>query len=192
MWEVCRCPQLKSWTRDASKGEILFPVIFLIFIAIPIIEIAVFIKVGGLIGVVPTIVLVIGFTVFGVWLLRQQGLQTFRRTQTAMNHGEMPVNEMMDGFFLVLAALLMVAPGLVTDAIGIVLLLPPVRRALGHLARRWVTLRSVNVQFGGPPPGQGSPPAGRGPIIEGEASEINEPSKTNDQDHRLGQDRSRQ
>jgi len=158
----------------------LFPVIFLIFVAVPIIEIAVFIKVGGLIGVIPTLALVIAVAIFGTWLLRQQGLQTFNKAQAAMNRGEMPVGEMLDGFFLVLAALLMVTPGLLTDAIGFALLVPQVRRALGVVARRWVMARTVQTSFYQSDPrdrrADGSPrtDTGAGPIIDGEANEIDE------------------
>ena len=158
----------------------MFPVIFLLFVAVPIIEIAVFIKVGGLIGVIPTLALVIAVAIFGTWLLRQQGLQTFNKAQAAMNRGEMPVGEMLDGFFLVLAALLMVTPGLLTDAIGFALLVPQVRRALGVIARRWVMARTVRANFYQSDPqdrrADGPPRAdrGTGPIIDGEASEVDE------------------
>ena len=158
------------------KGPFLFPVIFLLFVAVPIIEIAVFIKVGGLIGVLPTLALVIGVAIFGTWLLRQQGLATFTKAQAAMNRGEMPVGEMLDGFFLVLAALLMVTPGLLTDALGFALLVPGLRKGLGVLARRWVMARGVQTSFYQSDPHQQRGPRGdtTGPIIEGEASEVHE------------------
>ena len=158
----------------------MFPVIFLAFVLVPIIEIAVFIKVGGLIGILPTLALVIGIAIFGTWLLRQQGLQTFNKAQTALSRGEMPVGEMMDGFFLVLAALLMVTPGLLTDAIGFLLLVPAVRTMLSAFARRWAMSHAVKTEFY-----QSSSefrtethhqPSGKGPIIDGEAHEI-EPGK---------------
>jgi len=154
----------------------LFPVIFLAFVLVPIVEIAVFIKVGGLIGVLPTLALVIGIAIFGTWLLRQQGLQTFNKAQSALSRGEMPVGEMMDGFFLVLAALLMVTPGLLTDAIGFLLLVPAVRTMLGALARRWATAHAIktefyqsSAEFRTEEPNQ---PSRQGPIIDGEAHEI--------------------
>ena len=161
------------------KGLPLFPVIFLIFVAVPIIEIAIFIKVGGLIGAMPTLALVIGVAIFGTWLLRRQGLQTFTKAQSAMNRGEMPVGEMLDGFFLVLAALLMVTPGLLTDAIGFALLVPQVRKGLGVVARRWVMARTVQTTFYHVDPMDETRPPPRnegatGPIIDGEASEVDE------------------
>lgn len=154
----------------------MFPVVFLALILIPIAEIAVFIKVGGLIGVLPTLALVIGIAIFGTWLLRQQGLQTFIKVQSALNRGEIPVGEMLDGFFLVLAALLMMTPGLLTDAVGFVLLIPAVRKALGAITKRWALSRTVTTEFYHTPPG--SPTDShwhheqKGQVIEGEAQEV--------------------
>lgn len=167
----------------------MFPVLFVLFVAVPIIEIALLIKVGGLIGVVPTLALVVGTAMLGTWILRQQGMATFSKAQAAMNRGEMPVREMADGFFLVIAALLMLTPGLMTDALGFAFLVPGIRRNLGAVAMRWIMARSVHVQFSQGGPG-GSPfgtaqdesrgrgrPDGAGPIIEGEASEVDDDAK---------------
>lgn len=153
----------------------MIPVIFLALVLVPIAEIAVFIKVGGLIGVVPTIALVVAIAIFGTWLLRRQGLQTFTRAQAALNRGEMPVGEMLDGFFLVFAALLMVTPGLLTDALGFALLTPPVRRFLGALLRRWAMARATVVRFHGESYGRRED----GPIIEGEAMPADEAGDEN-------------
>ncbi|MFZ3033565.1 MAG: FxsA family protein [Parvibaculum sp.] len=154
----------------------MFPVIFLAFVLVPIVEIAVFIKVGGLIGVLPTLALIIGIAIFGIWLLRQQGLQTFNKAQSALSQGEMPVGEMMDGFFLVLAALLMVTPGLLTDAVGFLLLVPGIRTAFGALARRWAMKHAVKTEFYQSSTefrtGERHQSPGKGHIIDGEAHEI--------------------
>ena len=154
----------------------MFPIIFLALVLVPIAEIAVFIKVGGLIGVLPTLALVIGIAIFGTWLLRQQGLQTFNKAQSALSRGEMPVGEMMDGFFLVLAALLMVTPGLLTDALGFLLLVPGVRMSLGALARQWLMRHTVTTEFYQSSAGfrESDHPRsmGEGPVIDGEAREI--------------------
>lgn len=167
----------------------MFPVVFLAFILIPIAEIAVFIKVGGLIGVLPTLALVIGIAIFGTWLLRQQGLQTFTKAQSALNRGEIPVGEMLDGFFLVLAALLMVTPGLLTDAVGFALLIPTVRKALGAMAKKWALSRTVTTEFYHAPPSGAADPRWQngldGQVIEGEAQEIDpENAAANDKDQK--------
>ncbi|WP_049767728.1 FxsA family protein [Parvibaculum lavamentivorans] len=152
--------------------------LFIIFVAIPVIEIAIFIQVGGLIGVPATIAIVLGTALLGASLLRVQGLQTWRRAEAAMRRGEPPVAEMLDGVFLFIAALLMVTPGLFTDCVGVVLLIPPFRRAAGRYAAARLS-QGVSFQFraGGMSGGSGpKPPQGGGPVIEGEAEEIGEES----------------
>lgn len=148
----------------------MIPVIFLALVLVPIAEIAVFIKVGGLIGVAPTIGLVVAVAIFGTWLLRRQGLQTFTRAQAALNRGEMPVGDMLDGLLLFLAALLMVTPGLLTDALGFALLVPAMRRALSPLLMRWAMARAAagTVFYSDIRKTPG------GPIIEGEAFAVDE------------------
>lgn len=172
----------------------MLPFIFLALILAPVAEIAVFIKVGGLIGVLPTIALVIAISLYGAWLLRHQGLQTFTRVQAALNRGETPVGEMLDGFLLVLAGLLMLTPGLLSDVAGFVLLVPAVRRALRPMLARWASARATttvfHTDFGAH--GRRTPDewelrgtAGRGPIIEGEASEVDESEGRSPGDKRL-------
>lgn len=162
-------------TQISEAGATLIPILFLALILVPIAEIAVFIKVGGLIGVLPTVALVIAVAIFGTWLLKRQGMRTFTRAQAAFNRGEMPVGEMLDGFFLVIAALLMVTPGLLTDLAGFALLIPAVRRRLGPLVARWVGARATTTVFHGDFAGyERREPGGRGPVIEGEASVIDE------------------
>lgn len=171
----------------------MLPFIFLALVLVPIAEIAVFIKVGGLIGVLPTVALVIAISIYGAWLLRHQGLQTFTRVQAALNRGEMPVGEMLDGFLLVLAAVLMLAPGLLTDAAGFMLLIPAVRKAFRPMLARWASARATTAVFHtdfGAHSGQRSDEwertvDGRGPIIEGEATEVNEADRQSSDNKRL-------
>lgn len=150
--------------------------LFFIFIAIPVIEIAIFIQVGGVIGVPATIGIVLATAFLGASLLRVQGLQTWRRAEEAMRRGEPPVAEMLDGVFLFIAALLMVTPGLFTDCIGVLLLIPPLRRAAGRAAARRLAASggfSVHMRGGMGPGGPGGGERrGAGPVIEGEAEEI--------------------
>ena len=151
--------------------------LFAVFVAVPIVEIAIFIQVGGLIGLWPTIAIVLGTALLGAALIRVQGFQTWRRAEEAMKRGEPPLGEMLDGVFLLVAALLMVTPGLFTDCIGILLLIPPVRREIGRRVAARLA-RSANVQFhmSGMGPGGhtqgGHTQGGPGPVIEGEAEEI--------------------
>ncbi len=158
------------------------PIILLALITVPLIEIAIFIEVGGLIGPLPTIALVIAIAIGGTWLLRRQGLGAFQRAQAAINRGEMPVADVMDGFVLIFAALLMVTPGLLTDAIGLLLLIPALRRRFGQAVARWAMKRGKVGIFGmgdaGPSSGSSSPyRRGPGPIIEGKAEAVEEPAE---------------
>ncbi|MDO8290770.1 MAG: FxsA family protein [Parvibaculum sp.] len=145
--------------------------ILLLLIGLPVIEITLFIKVGGLLGVLPTILLIFGMSVLGTWLLRQQGLQSLGKMQSAMARGEMPMGDMLDGFILVLAGLLFILPGFFTDILGFALLLPPIRKAFGAVAARWLAARSVKTSFYAANSYQSHKDTG-GPIIEGEATEV--------------------
>lgn len=102
----------------------------LIFIIVPIVELAIFIKVGGYIGVLWTLALIILTAIVGVNLLRQQGLSVLMRAGQKMNEGSLPARELAEGFLLALAGALLLTPGFVTDGFGFSLLIPTVRGAL--------------------------------------------------------------
>ena len=110
--------------------------ILLALIAVPLMEIAVFIEVGGRIGLLPTIALCILSAMAGAALLRRQGLATLMRARAAMDRGEFPVGEVFDGFCILLAGALLLTPGFVSDVIGLTLFLPPVRRRFRILMAR--------------------------------------------------------
>jgi len=112
----------------------MFLIFFLIFLATPILEIVLFIQVGGVIGVVPTILIVIVTAIVGSILLRLQGSAVIRRTQLALRAGELPVDPVIDGISLLVAGALLLTPGFFTDAVGFLLFVPPFRRSLA----RWI------------------------------------------------------
>jgi UPF0716 protein FxsA len=99
---------------------------------LPLIEIAVFIWIGGLIGVLPTILLTVVTALAGTLMLRQQGLSLLMRMQKELDAGRSPGNEVMQGAMIVLASIFLLIPGFVTDAIGLLLFIPPVREALAR------------------------------------------------------------
>ncbi|MET1416339.1 FxsA family protein [Roseibium sp. HPY-6] len=101
-------------------------------ILLPLIEIAVFIWVGGLIGVLPTILLTVITAMAGTIMLRQQGLSLLMRMQSELDAGRAPGNEVMQGAMIVLASIFLLIPGFVTDAVGLLLFVPPVRAALAN------------------------------------------------------------
>lgn len=151
-------------------GRLLFAAL----IVVPIVEIAVFINVGGIIGLWPTLAVVILTAVAGTYLLRQQGLATLMRAQRKLSSEELPLAELFDGACILFAGALLLTPGFVTDAVGLLLMAPPVRRSLGkHL---WRALSShVDVRGFGPGAGPGGRPAGGGVgdgVIDGDYEEI--------------------
>ncbi len=112
---------------------------------LPLMEIAVFIWIGGLIGIFPTILLTVITALAGTVMLRQQGISLLMRMQKELDAGRAPGNEVMQGAMIVLASILLLIPGFVTDAIGLLLFVPPVREALV----RFIISRSDVVIVGG-------------------------------------------
>jgi len=106
------------------------PYLFLLFLFMPVIEIWLIIEVGSSIGAAWTILLIFFTAFLGATLLRQQGFSTLFRARQKMDEGEVPAREMLEGVMLAFAGALMLTPGFVTDGIGFLLLLPPVRSAL--------------------------------------------------------------
>jgi UPF0716 protein FxsA len=112
------------------------PVIFLMFIVLPVVEMAVLIQVGSLIGVLYTIGLVLLTAVVGAVLLRQQGLATLLKANQRMNSGELPAREVAEGLILAVGGALLLTPGFVTDTIGFLCLIPGSRHWLAAQALR--------------------------------------------------------
>ncbi|MFP6734331.1 MAG: FxsA family protein, partial [Rhodospirillales bacterium] len=102
-------------------------IIFILLLAVPIVEIGVFIEVGGLIGLWPTITVIFVTAAIGAALLRAQGLAVMYRAQEAMARGEMPLTQVFDGLCLLFAGAMLLTPGFVTDGVGFLLFIPPLR-----------------------------------------------------------------
>jgi len=126
-------------------------------IIVPLMEIAVFVKVAGWVGLIPAIGLAVAAGVIGVALLRAQGFSTVARMRAALDRGEPPVREVFDGACLMVAGALLLLPGLVSDVLALLLLPPPIRAAL----RAWLGrhLRAGGVVVTG---------EGRTEVIEGD------------------------
>lgn len=116
--------------------------ILLALIAMPIIEIAVFIDVGEKIGLANTLVVVFLTAIAGAGLLRWQGLSVLGRAQAALHEGRFPLDEIFDGLCLVFAGALLLTPGFVTDTIGFLLFLPPIRLVLKSVAGRAIAQKA--------------------------------------------------
>lgn len=138
----------------------------------PLIEIALFVLIGGAIGLWPTLAWVIGTAVFGSWLIRRQG----QRAQFALRHGlaamSDPVSPAAHGTMLVFAGILLILPGFLTDAIGLLLLLPPVRNMLASPITARFSVRTAGFR------GTSTRRPGQPDIIDGEFYEVNTPTTT--------------
>ena len=113
----------------------------LLFILVPIAEIYVILQVGHAIGALNTVALLVVVSFFGAWLMKREGLGTLRRAQRQIDAGVVPGTELVDGALIILGGALMLTPGFLTDIVGILLLLPPVRAALRTFVRRRLTRR---------------------------------------------------
>ncbi|MGI9403871.1 MAG: FxsA family protein [Hyphomicrobium sp.] len=109
--------------------------LLLVFIAFPLLEIALLIKVGQMIGFWSTIAILIAAAGLGIVVVRQQSLSMVSRAFAAMNEGKPPIGPVFESFVIIVAGFLLMIPGLLTDAVGLLLLIPPVRRG----AITWAT-----------------------------------------------------
>ena len=114
----------------------------ILFLLVPVAEIAVFVQVGSRIGAGMTVLLVVVSAVVGVWLVRRQGLATATRVQAMVARGESPALGMLEGMALLAAGVLLVIPGFLTDIAAFVLLIPPLRRGIIRLYLRRMRLES--------------------------------------------------
>ena len=152
----------------------------LVFIVLPIAEIYVIIKVGEAIGFLPTLALLILDGFLGAALARSQGRAAWARFNRALAEGRVPTREVFDGAMVVVGGAFLLAPGFITDAIGLLLLLPPTRAAFRAVVARLALRRvafTTRVVGWGPGPGRRGPsgPPGKGDYdYEGTAQEVDE------------------
>jgi UPF0716 protein FxsA len=120
-----------------------------LFIVVPIAELYVIIKVGELIGVLPTLALLLADALLGSLLLRHQGRGAWRRFNEAIAARRFPGKEVADGVLIVIGGTLLLTPGFITDVVGLFLLIPPTRAIARALLRRFTVARFTVVSFGG-------------------------------------------
>ncbi|MBS1887069.1 MAG: FxsA family protein [Actinobacteria bacterium] len=135
--------------------------LLLAFIVVPLAELYVIIQVGELIGVVPTLLLLLADAVLGSWLIKHQGRSAWRRFNQALAERRLPGKEVTGGFLIILGGALLIAPGFITDIFGALLLVPPTRAVARRILRRFTIGRVavVGVPVGAAMGGFG---AGRG------------------------------
>lgn len=105
-------------------------ILFIFFLIIPFAEIYLLLKIGGFIGVFPTVLLVVFTAVLGAFLLRQQGFSTWQRFQDGLAKGQIPAVEMIEGPILLVGGALLLTPGFFTDVLGFACLIPAARRKI--------------------------------------------------------------
>ncbi|MGI9425487.1 MAG: FxsA family protein [Hyphomicrobiaceae bacterium] len=171
--------------------------ILLLFVAVPLIELALLIELGRQIGFWWTIGIVI-FTAFaGTAVLQQQGLQTLGRINESMASGVPPIEPVVEGFFLVIAGAFLLTPGILTDTVGFLLLVPPLRRMMARWSfDRIMATGSVYVRTAGRRPESDSsraesayrprPDVGDGPIIDGDFQRVEDPKQDRPPHHDVG------
>lgn len=115
--------------------------LFLLFALLPVVELALLVQIGSRIGVTPTVALVLATGAAGALLARAQGLRALRRLQEAVGAGAFPGDEIFDGVLILGGALLLLTPGLLTDAVGFGALIPGTRRLLKGFLERQVRRR---------------------------------------------------
>lgn len=124
----------------------IVPLLILLFVGLPLIELYVLIQVGSEIGALSTILLSILTAVIGAWLVRHQGFGILMRVRDLLDRGEVPAIEMMDGALILAAGLFLILPGFLTDGLGFLLLISPLRR---RLIERYIRIQPMNMQAPG-------------------------------------------
>ena len=155
-------------------------IILLLTVALPLLEIALLIKVGSIIGVWATLAIIVGTAVIGFTVAREQGLGVARRMVESMRSGEPPLEPMLEAMLLMFAGACLIAPGLITDVIGLVLLVPPLRQYAARtiLRRHLLGSREPRPRSPRPPRGPGS-----GPTIDGDYERVDDPPARHDPPH---------
>jgi UPF0716 protein FxsA len=119
----------------------MFPVLALLFVVVPFVELYLLIQIGQTFGALPTVGFVILMGVAGAALAKSQGFATLARIQREMAEGKVPAAALLDGVLIIAASLLMITPGVLTDVVGVLLLVPPVRAVVGRALTRYVSTR---------------------------------------------------
>ena len=148
--------------------------LFLLFTVVPLVELYLLIAIGRALGPGPTIALVLVTGALGAWFARMEGARVLRRWQEAMARQQLPKDGVVDGVLIFVGGLMLITPGILTDIAGLSMVVPPTRRVLGGVLRRWfqrqIAQGRVHVYAAGQPGPRGAP---SGVIdVEGEVIEV--------------------
>lgn len=142
--------------------------LFVLFLAVPLIEIALFIQVGGLIGLWPTLLIVVLTAILGTFMMRQQGLKALQDLQSSFGEMRDPTEPLAHGAMILFSGALLLTPGFFTDAVGFSLLIPGVRRAAFRAIKARVKVQS----FGKTQAASAQHPPASADVIDGEYEDI--------------------
>ncbi|TCS66383.1 FxsA family protein [Primorskyibacter sedentarius] len=144
------------------------------FLSIPLIEIALFIQVGGFIGLWPTLGIVVLTAILGTWLVRSQGAQAMANLRSSFSELRDPTEPLAHGAMILVSGVLLLTPGFFTDAVGFALLAPPIRQAVYEWARKRVTVQQFEMGSQQRHRPQHHHPRGPidGDVVEGEYTEV--------------------
>ena len=110
--------------------------LLILFIAVPVVELVLLIEIGQRVGTLATVGLIIGTGIVGASLARQQGISTLARLRNDLDAGQLPAEPIVDGVLILLAAAVLITPGVLTDLVGFLCLVPACRRRLKHFLKR--------------------------------------------------------
>jgi UPF0716 protein FxsA len=155
--------------------------LLVLFTVVPLLELYLLILLGNAIGFWPTVGIVLVTGMLGAWLAKREGLRVLHKWQAALAQGRMPEEGVLGGLLVLVGGVFLVTPGVLTDICGLLLLIPPTRRAIANVVRAHFeqkiqqgTVQVVRFQQPGPPPR-----ARDGVIdVEGEVVEVREPSSS--------------
>jgi UPF0716 protein FxsA len=120
---------------------------FSIFLVIPIIELYLLIKIGGIIGAFNTVLIILITASLGAYLAKSQGLRVLREIQEATSRGYMPGNELLHGFFILVGSFALITPGFLSDIIGLSMLIPQIREIYVEMAKKIIRKKIQNGQW---------------------------------------------
>lgn len=146
------------------------------FIAVPLIEITLFIQIGGLIGLGWTLAIVVATAILGTWLVRTQGAIALGQVKSSFSDMRDPTEPLVHGAMILFSGALLLTPGFFTDAVGFALLVPAVRQAAYHAIRARVNVQTFDSRESPqrPQPTATRTRPNRGDVIEGEYRELSE------------------
>ena len=129
----------------------IFGILLSMFIVMPLVEFALLIEIGGRLGTLPTLWLIFGTGVVGAYLARLEGLRILYRIQREFQLGSMPTEQLFDGLLVLIAGVVLITPGLLTDIAGLIMLIPmtryPIKAFIKRRAQSWLSSTHVHISM---------------------------------------------